>query len=53
MICRGLISKGYKLVGNASVALKLKIPNIELAKMVDNYDGWVSLRTGILNQRFV
>ncbi|PWA49716.1 3-oxoacyl-[acyl-carrier-protein] synthase 3 [Artemisia annua] len=48
-----LISKGCKLVGCGSALPKHQFSNIDLAKIVDTNDEWISSRTGIRNRRIL
>ncbi|KAI9174528.1 hypothetical protein LWI28_018636 [Acer negundo] len=45
------ISKGCKLVGCGSAVPALQISNVELSKIVETSDEWISTRTGIRNRR--
>ncbi|GMP48414.1 hypothetical protein CsSME_00015775 [Camellia sinensis var. sinensis] len=46
-----LVSKGCKLVGCGFEVPSLQVSNDDLAKVVDTSDEWISVRTGIRNQR--
>ncbi|CAL5387928.1 unnamed protein product [Camellia sinensis] len=46
-----LVSKGCKLVGCGFEVPSLQVSNDDLAKVVDTSDEWISVRTGICNQR--
>nr|GEX07876.1 3-oxoacyl-[acyl-carrier-protein] synthase 3 A, chloroplastic-like [Tanacetum cinerariifolium] len=48
-----LISKDCKLVGCGSALPKCQVSNIDLAKIVDVNDEWISSRTGIRNRRIL
>ncbi|KAK3224863.1 hypothetical protein Dsin_004725 [Dipteronia sinensis] len=45
------VSKGCKLVGCGSAVPALQISNVELSKIVETSDEWISTRTGIRNRR--
>ncbi|TXG51105.1 hypothetical protein EZV62_023629 [Acer yangbiense] len=45
------VSKGCKLVGCGSAVPTLQISNVELSKIVETSDEWISTRTGIRNRR--
>ncbi|KAF5954690.1 hypothetical protein HYC85_007546 [Camellia sinensis] len=46
-----LVSKGCKLVGCGFEVPSLQVSNDDLAKVIDTSDEWISVRTGIRNQR--